>query len=485
MNTQKHSRSVWLMIAVASLVACLAGSAVVGAGAMALARIKLTANKSIASAPTQTLAPSTTLSDPQATAAPATTAITISPTVTSQPTRTPTATPIPQSKVTSATTARQQKVFDALWKTVNDKYVYADFNGRNWNEVKSLVAAQIQSGMTDDDFYDLIRDTIDSLNDEHSSFLSPADRKIEEEQFAGTNSYVGIGVFTEFDEAHKVIYVSQVVPNSPADKAGIRAHDILLAANGVLLVDANGEPNTRVMRGADGSAVTITVQSPNAAPTNIIMRREKVANSAIVESRMLPSAGGKKIGYLLLPTFYEQQLSRKTRTALTTLMQNNNNKLDGLVIDMRNNGGGEFDILSSNLGFFTSGNVGAFVNRTGISETVTVRAERIGNSQSVPLVILTSGNTASFAEVFTGVLQYKRGAKLVGQNSMGNIEILRPHEFDDGSQLWLAEQAFRLPNGTSWEGVGLKPDISINKMFYEFTTENDPAITAAIDLLSK
>jgi C-terminal peptidase prc len=239
------------------------------------------------------------------------------------------------------------------------------------------------------------------------------------------------------------------------------------------------------MRGADGSAVTITVQSPNAAPTNIIMRREKVANSAIVESHMLPSTSGKKIGYLLLPTFYEQQLSRKTRTALTTLMQKNNDKLDGLVIDMRNNGGGEFDILSSNLGFFTSGNVGAFVNRTGISETVTVRAERIGNSQSVPLVILTSGNTASFAEVFTGVLQYKRGAKLVGQNSMGNIEILRPHEFDDGSQLWLAEQAFRLPNGTSWEGVGLKPDISINKMFYEFTTENDPAITAAIDLLSK
>ncbi|HQX76746.1 MAG TPA: S41 family peptidase, partial [Thermoflexales bacterium] len=144
-------------------------------------------------------------------------------------------------------------------------------------------------------------------------------------------------------------------------------------------------------------------------------------------------------------------------------------------------GGGAYPILTETLGFFTTGEIGRLVNRSQRPQVIRVKAEPIGKSQTLPLVVLMGPSTESYAEVFSGALQAKGRAALIGSESAGNIETLRLHEFKDGSAAWIAEETFRLPNGTGWEGKGLTPDVRVDKNWDEFTEDDDPGIAAALN----
>jgi carboxyl-terminal processing protease len=156
-----------------------------------------------------------------------------------------------------------------------------------------------------------------------------------------------------------------------------------------------------------------------------------------------------------------------------------------IVLSINTNHGGSYPVLMANLGFVTTGRVGALVDRAGTRQALSVRAERISNSQTVPLMVLIGPATESYAEVYAGALQAKGRAKLVGQRSAGNIETLHGHDFEDGSEAWLAEETFRLPDGTNWEGEGLQPDIVVDKNWDEYTTADDPILSAAVTALTE
>jgi C-terminal peptidase prc len=403
----------------------------------------------------------------------------------------PTLTPEPTALIPTASpadTARQLRVFNQLWMLVNSRYVYPDFNGLDWADVKTKTETRIKTGMSDVQFHALMRDLIISLKDDHSSFLSPEARKQEEERFAGTGRYVGIGISTDVNKDKKYIFVLQVVPGGPADKAGIKPHDHILSADGIPLVSNSGELNTRILRGAEGSSITLNIRTPGSSATrDVIVIRRSISTAATIEARMLPisQTDGKKIGYMLVPTFFEERIAQRVRDSLNDLMRQNNGKLDGLIIDIRTNGGGAYSVLASHLSFFSNGNLGGLYDRKNTASPITVKADAIGNSQTVPLAILISQSTASFAEVFSGALQYNKRAILVGQPSAGNIETLRQHAFEDGSVMWIAEQSFKLPNGNNWENKGLTPDVSITKAWDEYTSDTDPVISAAVEALKK
>jgi C-terminal peptidase prc len=383
---------------------------------------------------------------------------------------------------TAEDTARQLRIFDELWSTVNDSYVYTDFNGLDWAAVKITAETQISAGLANEQFYDLMRDAVFALGDNHSYFLSPEEAIQEEDDYQGNGEYVGIGILSDQNLEKHYAYVLQVLPDSPAMQAGIHPHDHLLAINGQPIVDEHGDLYLSLLRGPVGSVVTVTVQTPgDAAPRNLSMTRTNLSTSFPVESRILP--GEKRIGYILIPTFFEEDMDSRVRTALRQLMKGG--KLDGLVIDMRINNGGSYPVLMANLGFVTTGRVGALVDRAGTRQALSVRAERISNSQTVPLMVLIGPATESYAEVYAGALQAKGRAKLVGQRSAGNIETLHGHDFEDGSEAWLAEETFRLPDGTNWEGEGLQPDIVVDKNWDEYTTADDPILSAAVTALTE
>ncbi len=387
-------------------------------------------------------------------------------------------------RVAQAGSPRQLRVFQKLWKIVNDNYVYPNFNGVDWKGKKVEIEAQISAGISDSEFGFIIRKLIESLNDQHSVYLPPYAAEGLFDLYFNPAEYEGVGLLTASNRERGYLYVLQVVPGSSADKAGIRPHDHITHIGGYPALDREGYSQSFLLDGPAGSEVPVNVQTPDGASRSISLVRERIPNLELVDQRLLPTANGKKIGYINIPTFFSQTIDKQIKAGVRALMTQAGGKLDGLVIDVRTNSGGSIQTLGNTLNVFAKGPLGRFNGRKGVISTLSARSEAIGNSQTVPLVALISPHTASAAEVFAGSLQAKGRARLVGQTSAGNIEGLRTYFFEDGSLLFIAEMAFVLTNGSTWEGRGLQPAVAAPGNWDDITLDNDPAINASIGLLA-
>jgi C-terminal peptidase prc len=416
-----------------------------------------------------------------------------SPTSDASPTPEPTPTPVavattapPVTKEPLANdaeaTARQRRIFEQLWNTLDTQYVYADFNGVDWDAVYVEFSARIEGGLSDEDFWRAMSEMIDRLGDDHSTFLTPAEAREQDEQLGGTLTYIGIGVEAgvQADKAQAVIY--NVFPGSSAEQAGLRPHDAILAIDGEAVVLPDGTDNLDKLRGELGSSVALTVRSPGGLPRQVTLQRRRVNGTLQVTGRLLSGDSAGRIGYMMVPNLWDTAIESSARETLAALMAGG--RLDGLIIDMRTNNGGLSTNLLALLGFFVHGSHGEFIGRDGV-RALTVTPDPIGNSQEVPLIILISEASVSYAEVFTGVLREAGRARLVGQTSAGNIETIYGYDFEDGSRAWIARETFVPPSGDDWENAGLDPDVRLDADWDEFTEANDPAIAVALELLAR
>lgn len=391
--------------------------------------------------------------------------------VVAEPTQSPGTNP-PLSK------AEQLKVFDQLTTTISEVYLYPDFHGLDWPGTVKKYRAEIENGLDTETFYSEMSNLVIALGDNHSQFQSPAEVAYANSELAGKQNYVGIGTLVDplLDKGHFTIL--SVFPDSAAAHSGLKPHDSLIAVDGIPLIQ-NGQPYSQRIRGPECSVARLTVQSPGEQPRDVVLMRYKVTSSEKIDARLVKTTDGSRIGYISIPTFFDETIPGQIEQALKDF-----GPLDGLILDNRWNGGGAVKIGADVLGFFTSGTVGHFVGQAD-KQPFQIEANPINNSKSVPLVVLVGGETASFGEIFAGVLQDEGRAKVVGQNSMGVVEILFPYNFDDGSQAYIAHERFDPAHShANWEGHGVTPDvISPTADWDTFTFDNDPEVAAALKVL--
>lgn len=378
--------------------------------------------------------------------------------------------------------ARHQRIFEQLWNTLNTQYVYPDFNGVDWAAVHAEFQARIDGGLDDEGFWRAMAEMIDRLHDDHSTFLTPSEAREEDDQLQGEYTYIGIGIYAGTQDAKQQAVILSVFPGSPAAEAGLRAHDAILAIDGQPVVNLDGTDNLDRIRGLPGTPVALTLKSLGEAPHEVTLVRRRVDAALQASGRLLPTgAAGLRIGYLMVPTLWDVAIAASARQALGDLMAGG--RLDGLIVDMRTNGGGVSTNLLALLGFFTAGRHGEFAGRDQ-ARPLMVTADPIGNSQDVPLIILIGSDTQSYAEVLSGVLREAGRARLVGATTAGNIETIYGYDFEDGSRAWIARETFVPPSGDDWEDTGIVPDVIVDRAWDEFTEENDPYIAAALELLA-
>ena len=385
----------------------------------------------------------------------------------------------PTSSVDAATTKKQLATLDALANTVTQKYVDPKFNGKDWPAIVARYRTRVEGGLTNDDFYAAMELLVEELGDDHSQFQSPAERLEADQELAGNNDYVGIGVSVEpLPEADRAVVIL-TFPGSAAEKAGIRAHDAILKIDGVSVIGADGNSTVSRMRGPEGTDVTVTVQRPGEAAHDITIKRAKVVGGLPIASCLI---AGTRVGYIFLPTLFDQTVPGQVRTALKEMTAGG--PLTGLIVDNREDPGGSSTVLEPILGFFVSGDVGAFKSRTD-SRALAIKGEDVGGSQSVPLVVLVGRDTVSFGEIMSGILQAEGRAKVIGETTFGNVETLSGFDFTDGSRAWLARETFVSPKATygPWEDTGIEPDVSVPTRWDLFTEADDPAIPAALQVL--
>jgi carboxyl-terminal processing protease len=315
---------------------------------------------------------------------------------------------------------------------------------------------------------------ITELVDDNSSYLSPAEVKLTEAELRGDVEFVGVGIYGEPDIDRGRMIVISTFPGSPAEHAGIEPHDSILLVDGLPPL----EDELNRLRGPECSAVIVKVQYPGEQPRDLMLLRSAIQGGLSIDARLVPTSDGSKIGYIFIPTFFDETIPPQIENAL-----NEFGSLDGLILDVRLNGGGSNTVVDPIMSYFASGRLGQFVSR-GESRPWDVEPDPIRNSQTVPLVIVVSEDTVSFGEIFAGVLKDSGRAKVVGETSLGNVEVLNGYEFDDGSVLWIAAETFDSAfSDMNWEDTGIIPDVNAFAEWDTFTFESDPSIAAAVELL--
>jgi carboxyl-terminal processing protease len=380
----------------------------------------------------------------------------------------------PEGEIVDVSQDEQLSIFRELGEVVEGIYVYPDYNGKDWNEIESRYQARIEAGLDTQSFYNEMSLMIAELGDEHSFFISPQEVAEAEAELRGDIEFVGVGIYGQPDFERGRLIVVSTFPGSPAEYGGIQHHDSILSIDG----QAVHENFSNLLRGPQCSAVILSVQSPGEAPRDVMLLRYAIQGNVPIDARLVSTGDGSRIGYIFIPSFFDETLPGQIENAL-----NQFGPLDGLLLDLRMNGGGSSSVTYPILEYFIDGNLGQFVSRHDARE-LQIDANEIQNSQTVPLVVMVSQDTVSFGEIFAGVLQDAGRARIVGETSLGNVEVLHGYDFEDGSQVWIAAETFRSAfSDANWEQTGIVPDVEAFAEWDTFYFETDPSIAAAINLL--
>ena len=390
-----------------------------------------------------------------------------------------------QSTSTPLTLSMQLKIFEYTWKAVNDDYLYPDFNGVNWEAIHEEYRQKIASGLSTQAFYEAMAYMIDQLGDNHSYFSPPMGIVPVGSQLVDDPSYGSIGVLHMSVPGHRYTVIVTTFQGSPAEEAGLKFRDMILAVDGNPPANKNGNLITSSLRGPLGTSVTLTVQTPGQEQRNIEVMYRNIDNPILtVPYQVLTTLNMERIGYILVPDF-DITMDSQVKNALITLSADA--PLDGLILDFRTNKGGNLDAMCRTLSFFTEGTIGYRISRNDKRYFNIGPLNNIYGSGQLPLVLLVGESTASAAEIFAGGLQDTQRAFLIGETTAGKVGILNAYKIVDGSYLYILHASFRPVNhpDEDWNGVGITPDQIVNAPFDGSIVEDDLAIQEASKYLDQ
>lgn len=419
------------------------------------------------SQPPSTVAPARAITNQVLAATPTVRALP-SPTPEHVPTAAPLApTPTPPRELTAA---ERKRLFEQVWQLVNDRYLYANFNGIDWQTTRAAFAARVAASQTNQEFYTIMTDMVAQLNDQHSRFGPPAMVVSEDAVVSGHEATVGIGVLTTPTEDGAFVQI--VFPDSPAARADLRPRDRIITVDGrpYHISDDN-------LQGPEHTTVRLTVVRPGEKPRDVVLPRQEVQTRIAPYYQRFPN----DVGYIWISTLWVHNTDEQVSGTLTELVSAG--ALKGLILDLRGNPGGWSHVLSGILSHFVRGQVGVFYDRDGQIRPLVVPPSAGPDMRGEPLVVLIDHDTASYAEVLAAVLQREANAQVIGAASSGNTETIYAHTLFDGSRLWLAQEGFRLQSGDDLEGRGVQPDVVVDVDWKRYSEEDDPQLQEALRLI--
>ncbi len=315
--------------------------------------------------------------------------------------------------------------------------------------------------------YGAIQGMVAALDDPYTVFLPPEENKSANEDLAGEFGGVGISLGYSKDG---VLSVMSPLSETPADKAGIKAGDLILKivdtknnvdrdTNGISLTEA-----VNLIRGDIGTEVTLTMyRESNQKRFEVVLKRDNIEVPG-VELKWL-EIKDKKIAWIKMSKFSEDLFTKwndivvKINNEKKTL----GNSYGGIILDLRNNPGGYLQasvVVASD--FIKEGVIVKQQSTKGITEVYNVEKNR-GNLLDDKLVVLVNGGSASASEILAGALHDYNRAKLVGVKTFGKGTVQQPEDFSDGSGLHLTIAKWLLPNGKNIHKEGIVPDVEIKE----------------------
>jgi carboxyl-terminal processing protease len=313
---------------------------------------------------------------------------------------------------------------------------------------------------------------LDELDDPYTTYLDP--EELAALDFHNDGAYVGVGV--QVAARDQAVMITRVFPDSPAQEAGIRAGDRLVAVAGTAARGSELESVVGRIRGPEGSDVELTVRTPGNPPRTVELTRSRIKVPA-VEARVV-RAGDRSVGYL--------RLLRFTRGAGDALRAKAEEQLaagvDGLVLDLREDPGGLVSEALDVAGVFLPEGSEVVTTEGRNVPRRTLRTDEEPVTDDVPLVVLVDRNSASSSEIVAGALRDGDRAALVGERTFGKALVQSTWLLRDGGALKLTTARYLTPSGFDLAERGLPPDV---RAVDDPDTPRDEALDAALDELER
>jgi carboxyl-terminal processing protease len=315
-----------------------------------------------------------------------------------------------------------------------------------------------------------LKGIVDSLEDPYSAYISPKEASAFKESVTG--EFEGVGMTVEKDE--RGLRVLEAFEGSPAAAAGIRKGDVILAVDGRSIAGLNSSLATGRIKGPAGTTVRLEVFTPGAEDTRSVrVKREKI-EIPTVRGRVV-ERDGRKLGVVRLRGFSSGAHGVLRREVDRVLKRG----ADGLVLDLRGNGGGLLSeaVLVSSI-FIEDGEIVAVRGRSRPERSENAQGDAI--DEDVPVVVLVDGGSASASEIVTGALRDTGRATVVGTNTFGKGLVQEVEPLSNGGYLDLTVANYYLPSGKTIGKGGLKPEVKAKD---DPDTDRDEALPIALDAL--
>jgi carboxyl-terminal processing protease len=316
-----------------------------------------------------------------------------------------------------------------------------------------------------------IRGMMDSLGDRQSSYMDPPTFEAANADLEG--SYEGIGAIV--DTSGPYLTVISTFPASPAETAGLRSGDQIIGLEKEDLKGIDPEVVRQRVKGPAGTAVHLTIaRAGEAKPLEFEITRGRITTDAVT-SKMLD--GG--VAYIKIPT-YGSDTTRELIAALRTLTTQ---KPKGLILDLRDNGGGYLETAVEVVSQFQGSGV-VLYEEYGDGRRKPYNAIQGGLATKIQMVVLINEGSASASEITAGALQDYGRATVVGVTSYGkgSVQNWIPMSNDQGA-VRITIARWHTPNDRQIDGKGLTPDVYVEITDADRKASRDPQLDAAVETL--
>ena len=316
---------------------------------------------------------------------------------------------------------------------------------------------------------------VEALGDEYTEYIPSSEMQSYTETITG--SFYGIGIYMVADEEAGRVVVYYPIPETPAERAGIKPGDKIIKVDGVEYTNKDLSNISKYIKGEAGTKVNLIIERNNEQLSFDIERAKINTNPITIE--MLEN----DIGYLKLPSF-DTDVSKNFKQKYQELQEKG---AKSLIIDLRNNGGGIVDEATEIADFILDkdNTIISTVDNKGNKKVTTSKNEPIVNTK---IVILVNENTASAAEILACSLQDNNKATIIGTKTYGKGVIQTIFSLSDGSGLKITTAEYYTPKGETIHKVGITPNIEVKipedvKNPYSLSRDEDVQLKKAIEEL--
>ena len=297
-----------------------------------------------------------------------------------------------------------------------------------------------------------IRGLVSDL-DPHSAFLDS--EELDEIRISTSGAYSGVGIEVALENG--AVSVVNPIEGGPAAEAGVLAGDTILAVDEIPVNVENLNDTIDRMRGKPGSTVKITIaRRPSVEPLSFTLSRANVQVHSVKQRLLEPGYGYVRISH------FSETTTPDLEQAIAKLKKQSDGKLNGLVLDLRDNPGGLLEAAIGVSDAFLDEGIIVTADGRASDARFEMDAQPGDDTDGAPVVVLVNGGSASASEIVAGALKDHHRATIVGQQTYGKGSVQTVMPLSDGHAIKLTTSRYYTPSGISIHKIGIKPDVVVD-----------------------